>query len=128
VAKQTATEGFDLQAKCSAAATKWFRENWASGRDKNDLLLDFNNHYNKVSNQCFIWIMDNRKSGNGNSWSKSSTLWDVFENAKYADYLESHIVDEQYKDDLIVDTCQVLGKECKSVEEFNSLTLKYMND
>ena len=128
VAKQTSTEDFDLQAKCSAAATKWFRENWASGRDKDDILLDFRNHYNKVSNQCFIWVMDNRKIGAGSSWSKSSSLWDVFENSKYADFSESHILDEHYKDERTVDICQVLGKECKTIEEFNELTQKYMND
>jgi hypothetical protein len=123
LAKQNATEAFDLQAKCSVAAKQWFRENWGSGRDKDDIFLDFNNHYDKVSNQCFIWVMDNRKVGTGNSWSKSMSLWDVFENWKYADFLESHMLDEHYKDERTVDTCQ-----CKTPEEFNGLTQKYMND
>jgi hypothetical protein len=30
--------------------------NWAGSRDKNTILLDFRNHYNKKENKCFGFV------------------------------------------------------------------------
>src|SRR5580700_10087879 len=45
---------YDLQAKCSKDAKTWFGENWSS--DKDTMLLDYRNHYNKKQNKCFIFV------------------------------------------------------------------------
>jgi hypothetical protein len=128
MAKQNAAADFDLQAKCSNAAKLWFRENWGSGRDKDDILLDFSNHYNKASNQCFVQVVDNRRVGTRNSWSKHMSLWDVFENSMYGDFSEVHTLDDHFKDEPNVVTCEVLEKKCSSADQFNSLVQRYMNN
>src|ERR1019366_3368203 len=51
---RNATADYDLQAKCSKDARIWFNENWS--RDKDTILLDFSNHYNKSLNKCFIVV------------------------------------------------------------------------
>ena len=52
VDKSHATADYDLQAKCSKDAKTWFNENWT--RDKDTVLLNFANHYNRSLNMCFI--------------------------------------------------------------------------
>ena len=68
---------YDLQAKCSKDARAWFNENWS--RDKDTMLLDFTNHYNKKGNKCFIFIEYHYNSHfgapGGNAWTNHMTLW-----------------------------------------------------
>ena len=130
--KQNATTDFDLQAKCSTAAKTWFNENWS--RDKDTILLDHSSHYNAKQNKCFILVEYHYNSHFGGpgteSWANSMTIMDVFENAKYADFGESHIT--HFKPTTTVDdhviTCNVQGNNCKTMEEFNNLIRPYMND
>jgi len=122
------TRDFDLQAKCSSAAKAWFRENWGTNTDKNTMLLDFSNHYNKGSNQCFIFVENHRRVGTGSSWANNMSLWDVFENSKYGDFAEGHMLDLQFKDDPTVHTCEVLGKKCTTADKFNEMAQPYMNN
>lgn len=128
VAKQNAAADFDLQAKCSNAAKLWFRENWGRGTDKDDTLMDFSNHYNKGSNQCFILVENHRRIGAGSSWVNHMSLWDVFENSKYGDFVEGHYLDYQLKDTPNLATCEVSEKKCSSVEQFNSFVQPYMSN
>src|ERR1700682_3437330 len=54
VKKGQASADYDLQAKCSRDARAWFNETWS--RDRDTILLDFSNHYNKKENKCFIFV------------------------------------------------------------------------
>lgn len=56
VSRSRATADYDLQAKCSKDAREWFNVNWAGGRDKDTILLNFTNHYDKNLNKCFILV------------------------------------------------------------------------
>ena len=107
--------------------------NWS--RDKDTILLDFTNHYNAKQNKCFILAEHHFNShlvgtGFGDSWSNMMNLFDIYENAKYAEFGENHYT--YYKptihtgDEVIM--CNVQGTKCKSQDEFNNLTSTYMND
>lgn len=134
VAKTNAAADFNLQEKCSNAAKSWFRENWP--RDKDTILLDETNHYNSKMNKCFVEVEYHANEQNKLafilwSWHNNITLWDVFENSKYADFLESHTMftpSLKRPNEDTVDECEVAGTKCKSLDEFNNLTRSYMSD
>jgi hypothetical protein len=54
IGKNAKNPDFDLQSKCARDARTWFNDTWS--RDKDTILLDHTNHYNKRSNQCFILV------------------------------------------------------------------------
>jgi len=129
---QLASADLALQEKCSKAAKAWFRESFHP--DKNTVLLDQTNHYNRKMNKCFIMVEYHYNSGRGpvgEPWYNDISLWDVFENSKYAGFTESHIVypiSSKLSPEDKVDHCDVAGTACKTLDEFNSLTRSYMND
>jgi hypothetical protein len=54
IGKNAKSADFDLQSKCARDARTWFNDTWSRGKDT--ILLDYTNHYNKKSNQCFILV------------------------------------------------------------------------
>jgi hypothetical protein len=135
VAKTNAATDFNLQEKCSNAAKSWFRENFPP--DKNTILLDETNHFNRKMNKCFITVeyhstgADSKVAGILSSWYNNISLWDVFENEKYANFAESHTMFSyalKRPPEDRVDECEVAGTKCKSLDEFNNLTRSYMSD
>ncbi|MGC2420091.1 MAG: hypothetical protein WA405_00405 [Candidatus Acidiferrales bacterium] len=124
--KNSAAVDYDLQAKCSKDARAWFNENWSS--DKNTMLLDFNNHYNKALNKCFILVEYHYSTGVSASWMNSMTLWDVYENLKYGNLSENHSIDfkSEPRDEVI--TCEVADKKCTTSDQFVGLTWPYLNN
>jgi hypothetical protein len=124
---QAATE-FDLQAKCSKDSKAWFSESFSN--DKDTVILDYSNHYNKEQNKCFTVVEWHYKSalfGEG-SWVNHMSLWDVYENTKYGEFVEDHIISfKPVSTRTQVDTCNVLDKKCASGDEFNNLVRPYMN-
>jgi hypothetical protein len=134
VAKTNATTDFNLQEKCSGAAKNWFRENYRS--DRQTILLDESNHFHKKLNKCFVQVenhsnADEKVGGILWSWDNTITVWDVFENARYAEFMEGHTMftpaSKLPAEDKIYE-CDVVGTKCKSLDEFNNLTRSYMND
>jgi hypothetical protein len=133
--RSNATADFDLQAKCSQDSKAWFNENWAGTRnDKDTILLDFSNHYNKKLNKCFILVeyhYDSHFAGKGgSSWTNDMELWDIYENSRYGSFGENHYTyskpePSSHND---VSTCEVLGNKCTLHDEFNNLVRPYVND
>lgn len=111
----------DLQAKCSKDAKVWFDERWASGRDRNTLILDFTNHYNLAKNKCFVQV--EFRFTLGSSWAETLSVFDVYENQKYGDFSERHTIDNS-----MLTTCEVYGKKCQSLQEYQSLTAQFMSN
>lgn len=123
---------YDLQAKCAKDAREYFERGWRP--DKNTLLLDFKDHYNKRENRCFILIeyhynLEIAAPGR-TSWTNLMNIYDVQENNEYAEFGENHHSYSQPKfttgSEVVL--CKVQGKECKSVEEFNKLSSSLMTD
>lgn len=129
LAKRDAASDLDLQEKCSKASKNWFRENFPA--DKDTVLLDETNHFNKKMNKCFVLVEYHFNAGYGGSWYNDITLWDVFENSKYAAFTEDHInYPLASKLDPVdrISMCDVAGTKCKALAEFNNMTRSYMND
>ncbi len=130
--ERAATAGYDLQAKCSKDAKIWFKEN--SSWDKNTVLLDFTNHYNKKLNKCFILVeyhYDSHFAGpGGTSWTNRMTLEDVYENAEYGEFAENHYTywKPEFSSHDEVITCKMFNNNCKTIDEFNNFTRPYLND
>jgi len=100
---------------------------------KDTVLLDFRNHYNKAENKCFIAVEwhYNTPSGivNSEEWINEMTLWNVYENRKYGSFIDDHFIalkSEAGNRESVVE-CYVTGTKCKTVDEFNNLTGKYMD-
>jgi hypothetical protein len=127
VKKDHSVQEYDLQAKCSKDSKAWFNENWSS--DKTTLLLSYSNHYNKSMNKCFIEV-EYHYTLQGSSWVNDMQLWDVYENIKYGDISVSHLVSaaKPFSIEELVNLCEVYGKKCKTIDEFNSLVRPYLTD
>jgi len=126
VEKDQAARDLDLQAKCSKDARDWFNENWS--RDKDTILLDFTNHYNKSSNSCLIFVEFHYSFGPSTSWVNDMSLWNVYENAKYAQFSERIIIDYKNGGSNNVVTCDVDGTKCTSADEFSKLTTPFLTN
>jgi len=122
---QTTTD-YDLQAKCSRDAKTWFTENWSS--DKDTILLDHTNHYNKSLNKCFVFVEYHYRSTSF-SWTNDMSLWDVYENSQYGTFIENHTDygAPNFTAEVRVLTCKLASTTCKTPEEFNRLAHPYMN-
>jgi hypothetical protein len=128
IEKGHATADYDLQEKCSRDSKTWFKENWL--RDNSTLFLDFKNHFNRASNKCFIFVEYHSKLDKSGSWSNDMTLWDVTENSKLGTLFENHFVylkPSLNTQDLVL-TCEIQGKVCKTVAEFNELLGPFLNN
>src|ERR1035441_8078527 len=78
--RDSAVRDYDLQAKCSSEAKAWFQSNYQ--RDKNTLLLDYTNHYNKSQNACFIAVEWHFNGSEPFEWTNYMGVWNVLENSK----------------------------------------------
>jgi len=128
--KKSTAENFEFQATCSKAARTWFNQNWE--RDKDTILLDFSNHYDAKLNKCFILVEYHYtiNSTGSYTWTNHQDLSDVYENAKYAEFVEMHYTfsDPQLSNRDQVITCEVQGQKCKSSDEFYGLIRTFLND
>jgi hypothetical protein len=130
LAKVQAANNYDLQEKCARDGKEWLRDNWRN--DKDTIFMTYNNHYNGANNACFMVVERHVKSifGDDGSWSNIIELWDVLENNKYASIQDDHLVHfkPQYSvgDDVV--SCEVAGKKCASLDEFNKMTRPYLSN
>jgi hypothetical protein len=126
--KRSTAEDYDFQAKCSKDARTWFNDNWS--RDKDTVLLNFTNHYNKAMNKCMILVEYHYSNGYGDgSWTNHISLTDVYENVRYGDFAENHMIHFKptYTEGDTVITCEMGRDKCKTIDEFNGFVNPYMN-
>jgi len=133
VDKTRAASDYDLQAKCSKDAGAWFKENWGLP-DKDTVLLDYKNHYNRKQNKCFIlveWHYNSHFAGEGgSSWTNDMSITNVYENEKYGNYSANTYT--YYKPTVTTNSevirCEFLGQKCTTLEGFNNAVRPYLND
>ncbi|MDD4901562.1 MAG: membrane lipoprotein lipid attachment site-containing protein [Patescibacteria group bacterium] len=120
---QTKQSNLTLQAKCSKDAENFFNLHWRKSIPTGMLALDYQNHYNKTLDKCFILIIFNFKTdiGDGSpaSYTNDKFLYDVYENVQYGTI---DITDK------ILQKCEVSSKKCVSLDDFNNLSESYMNN
>ena len=127
IKKDRAAAEYDMQAKCAKDSRIWFNTNWQS--DKTTILLTYTNHYNRSLNKCFITVEYHYKTV-GQSWVNDMMVWDIYENEKYGNVSVYHMIDlkPEFHASETVSGCEVYGKTCKTVDEFNSLVSSYMSN
>jgi hypothetical protein len=113
-----------LQEKCTEGAKKFFYDRGFKFVEEGDNDTKFRNyqcHYNKKVDKCFILITSSsyRKSGGKEGLFHYEALCDVFEGKIYGEI--SGLVGGSI-------TGTVMGKFCKSQDEFETLIKAYMED
>jgi quinol monooxygenase YgiN len=128
IEKNHATVEYDLQAKCAKDATAYFHEHWS--HDKDTLYLNFTNHYNKSMNKCFILVEYRYSHGREYSWANDLALWDIYENARYANFNAYHIThfEPTFRKEEKVANCELFDKKCTAIGEFDDFTRPYMRN
>ncbi len=117
---QSAKEDLELQAMCSKKAEEFYKKN-----PPQNSMYQYQCHYNKKLNKCFISIAD--ASQLSAFWSNSDSLYDVFENKSIGYYQQILKKGQHYYDTPPAD-CEVAKETCKSKEEYDRLVKPYMED
>lgn len=129
VRKDQAATDYDLAAKCSRDAKAWFKENYSA--DTKTVTLDYTNHYNKSLNKCFVavehhyFLWGNFVDG---AWVTSIMLWDIYENSRYGNFAQHHLISKSQTFSDSVLTCELSDKKCTTVEQFNELVRPYLSN
>jgi hypothetical protein len=126
--RDSAPADLESQAKCARDSKVWFNANWQT--DKDTTLLNYTNHYSKSLNQCFILVEYHYRVGTESSWFNHVSLWNVYENSEYGTFVESHWIytKPKFESQDAVASCKIVGKTCKTFEEFSDLARPYMSD
>jgi hypothetical protein len=120
---QTETERYNLQEQCGKLAAEVFAKEWGTGTSNTDYgqtIADYRNHYNFRLNKCFYLELSAtypRRTGEGQF--SSSRLFDLQESKEIGTY-------QQLEDEVV--SCDVQGKECHSLLEYQALIKPFMAD
>jgi hypothetical protein len=120
---QTATERYALQERCGKFAAEVFAKEWGTGvsnTDNGQTIADYRNHYNFRLNKCFYLELSTTypRSKDERQFS-SSRLFDLQENREIGTY-------HQLEDAVVA--CDLQGKECHSLLEYQALIKPFMED
>ena len=120
---QTATERYNLRERCGKFAAEVFAKEWGTGfsnTDNGQTIADYRHHYNFRSNKCFYLELSTiePRSGDERPFS-SSRLFDLHESREIGTY-------HQLGDAVI--SCDVQGKDCHSLLEYQALIKPFMED
>lgn len=120
-ASKSAAETLELENKCFAAASAFFKEN---GFDPKN--CGFQNHYNSKINKCFINIKSAIIEEDGRLGFHRS-LYDVYNRKKYGEYSWKPEEGKNYWE-VKPSTCFVLDKSCQAIEDYESFIKVYMEE
>lgn len=116
-------EEYELQERCKKSADAWFEKEWGHYSEKNKIILaDYECHYNKKLNKCFvvesnITIPKNKKGIKIVSYR----LFDINANKIYGQWLGGVL---QY----VIDMRSSIKVECSSKSEWDLLVKPYMEE
>jgi hypothetical protein len=118
---QTATD--NQQERCGKLAAEVFAKEWGAGvsnTDDRQTIADYRNHYNFRLNKCFYLELSTTypRSRDERQFS-SSRLFDLHESREIGTY-------HQLEDAVV--SCDVQGKECHSLLEYQALIKPFMED
>ena len=120
---QTATERYNLQERCGKFAAEVFAKEWGTGfsnTDNGQAFADYRNHYNFRLNKCFYLELSTVEPRSGDERPfTSSRLFDLYEITEIGTY-------QQLGDEVV--SCDVQGKECHSLLEYQALIKPFMGD
>jgi hypothetical protein len=113
----------DIQAKCAKDSKAWFDQNGSGDQGARTRLLVYTNHYSVAKNRCFISVEYRFSLGFPEEWHKVLSLNDIYENQKYGEFRETH-----NGANTTLSGCVVYGKQCDTMQEYQSLAAAYMNN
>jgi len=127
---QTETERYNLHLQCGKFAAEVFAKEWGTGvsnTDKGQTIAEYRHHYNLRLNTCFYLELSTTypRSRNEGQYPRpagalnSSRLFDLQESKEIGTY-------HQLEDEIV--TCDVQGKECHSLFEYQALIKPLMED
>jgi len=125
--QQKQVNNINLQERCASNAKSFFNENWQSA-DSNDILLDYQNHYNTKLNECYVLINYNfwvvKSTG---LYSKNTFLYSVADRIKLAEMTigNNSVAGTQQE---VLRVCDFSGKQCTSASDFQSMLIPFMNN
>lgn len=78
--------------------------------------IDYQNHYDTVSNKCYILITSHFGTINmGNTYRESVELYDVEDRILLGELINSG---QDKSPNIVTRYCKILGKECHSLDDF----------
>ncbi len=129
---KSAKEDYELSARCGQDVASWFKGQYGGDRGgitmieggitmiegSGSITVDYNNHYNKSLNKCFVMITSIFSSKGKSKAAKVFKLIDFNEHFTYGIY-----------DEIVTNTsCLLLNKKCSSLDEWLHLTNSYMTE
>jgi hypothetical protein len=118
---KSAAEILELENKCSAAASGFFKEN---GFDPKN--CGFQNHYNSKLNKCFINIKS-AKIGEDGHLTFHRQLYDVYSRKKYGEYSWKSEEGKNFWE-IKPSTCFALDESCHAIEDYEIFVKAYMEE
>jgi hypothetical protein len=122
-------EEHKLQERCDEGAEKYFKSFYGSGYYKSyegTSIYYCLSHYNRKLNKCFVLLMGQIIPHNMEEMEKDGVttdkeLWDINENKVYGWFIKFDKIKKPLN-------CGVLGKDCNSESEWDSLVKPYMEE
>lgn len=127
VSEKKIKEEYDLQERCGKRCdevfTKGFgKEGITNSTDKSSQMMsNYTNHYNNKMNKCFMIITSTSYLSKTKDVIVMKNIFDVNENKDYGSVVK-------YEKRPTTNICWVLGKKCKSEEEWDLLVKPYMEE
>lgn len=120
-ASKSAGEIIELENKCFAAASEFFKENGFDPKNSG-----FQNHHNNKLNKCFINIKS-AKVGEDGRLSFHKALYDVYNRKMYGEYSWKPEEGKNYWE-VKPTACFTLDKSCQAIEDYESFVKTYMEE
>lgn len=118
---KSAGEIVELQNKCFAAASEFFKENGFDLKNSG-----FQNHYNNKLNKCFINIKS-AKMGEDGRLNFHNALYDVYNRKMYAEYSWKPEEGKNYWE-VKPTACFTLDKSCAAIEDYENFVKIYTEE
>ena len=120
---QMQAERYNLQEQCGKLAAEVFAKEWGTGvsnTDDGQTIADYRNYYNFRLKKCFYLELSTTfpRSTDGQPLG-SSRLYDLFESREIGDY-------HQLGNEVV--SCDVQGRECHSLLEYQALIKPFLED
>ena len=119
ISEKKIKEEYDLQERCGKQCEEFFKDEYGNGVIDEEGELEKTNyqyHYNKKLNKCFIVLTTNGLVKNDNKIYKIKVFIDVNENQDYGSFYNIGTFT----------ICNVLDKKCISESEWDLLVKPYM--
>lgn len=115
--KFSVKEIYELQEKCANNSAQFFEKIYGSGQEEAGFAQEYECHYNRKLNKCFIKIHFLSRGNDNKLKLTMIELYDVLENNQFGLFTDTDGIN-----------CHFQGMECKSLREWVTLITPYMTE